>query len=95
MEYGVTGKPKLWIVFEEGSVCGGLSKTGTNIWNTWGYPASVVGQPGHAAYVYYRQDANGNGIWGLGNNVSGWARSEKGERLPLGWGRIVGIVIIK
>ena len=26
-----TGFPKLWIVFEEGSVCGGLSKTGSNI----------------------------------------------------------------
>lgn len=86
VEYGVAGKPKLWMVFEEGSVCGGLSKTGTNIWNTWGYPASVIGQPGHAAYLFYRQDANGNGYWGLGNNISGWTRSEKGERLLLGWG---------
>lgn len=84
--YGEAGKPKLWMVFEEGSVCGGLSKTGTNINNTWGYPASVVGQPGHAAYLVYRQDANGNGYWGLGNNISGWTRSEKSERLPLGWG---------
>lgn len=86
VEYGVAGKPKLWMVFEEGSVCGGLSKTGTNIWNTWGYPASVVGQPGHAAYLYYTQDANGNGKWGIGNNISGWTGSEKSERLPLGWG---------
>ncbi len=86
VEYGVAGKPKLWIVFEEGSVCGGLSKTGTNIWNTWGYPASVIGQPGHAAYLYYVQDDSGRGKWGIGNNISGWTRSEKGERLPLGWG---------
>lgn len=86
VEYGVTGKPKLWMVFEQGSVCGGISKTGTNIWNTWGYPASVVGQPGHAAYLYYVQDDNGNGKWGIGNNISGWTRSEKSERLPLGWG---------
>ncbi len=84
--YGEAGKPKLWMVFEEGSVCGGLSKTGTNINNTWGYPASVVGQPGHAAYLIYRQDADGNGYWGIGNNISGWTRSEKSERLLLGWG---------
>ncbi len=86
VEYGVAGKPKLWIVFEEGSVCGGLSKTGTNIWNTWGYPASVIGQPGHAAYLAYSQDAQGRGKWSIGNNISGWTRSEKSERLPLGWG---------
>lgn len=86
VEYGVAGKPKLWMVFEQGSVCGGLSKTGTNIWNTWGYPASVIGQPGHAAYLYYTQDTNGNGKWGIGNNISGWTGSEKSERLPLGWG---------
>lgn len=86
VEYGVANKPKLWMVFEQGSVCGGLSKTGTNIWNTWGYPASVIGQPGHAAYLYYAQDASGNGKWGIGNNISGWTGSEKSERLPLGWG---------
>lgn len=86
VEYGAVGKPKLWIVFEEGSVCGGLSKTGTNIWNTWGYPASVIGQPGHAAYLYYVQDTEGRGEWRLGNNISGWSGSEKSERLPLGWG---------
>jgi len=31
------GSPKLWIVFEEGAVCGGLSKTACNLYGVWGY----------------------------------------------------------
>lgn len=84
--YGVSGKPKLWIVFEEGSVCGGLSKTGSNLWNVFGLPATVVGQPGHAAYIGMSMDDEGDGWWSLGNDVFGWQKSEKRERFLLGWG---------
>ncbi len=85
-----TGYPKLWIVFEEGGVCGALSKTGSNIWGSYGVPSSVVSQPGHAAYIYYSLDSNGNGIWNLYNDISGWQQSGKTEkltiRMPNGWG---------
>ena len=85
-----TGYPKLWIVFEEGGVCGALSKTGSNIWGSYGVPSSVVGQPGHAAYIYYSLDNNGNGIWNLYNDISGWQQSSRTEklkiRMPNGWG---------
>ena len=85
-----TGYPKLWIVFEEGGVCGALSKTGSNIWGAYGVPSSVVGQPGHAAYIYYSLDSNGNGIWNLYNDISGWQQSSQTEklklRMPNGWG---------
>lgn len=84
--YGTTGKPKLWMVFEEGSVCGGLSKTGSNLWNVFGMPAVVVGQPGHAAYIGMSMDGEGDGWWTIGNDVSGWSKSEKRERFLLGWG---------
>ena len=91
---------KLWMVFEEGAVCGGISKTGTNLWTAFGMPASVNGQPGHAAYLQYGVQGAENGktytaengedyragIWWLGNNISGWVESEKGERLLAGWG---------
>lgn len=80
------GKPKLWIVFEEGSVCGGLSKTGSNLNGVVGIPSAVIGQPGHAAYLEYSQTEDGMGMWGIGNNISGWTASEKGERMLLGWG---------
>lgn len=76
----------MWHVFEEGAVCGGISKTGTNLANAFGVPASVIGQPGHAAFLVYYLDENGNGCWNIDNDVSGWSKSNKGERMPLDWG---------
>ena len=76
------GNLKLWIMFEEGAVCGGLSKTGSCIWGTYkGLPNTCISQPAHCAFIYYTQDSNGNGIWNLGNNVSGWGKSGKTEHL--------------
>ena len=73
-----------------GAVCGGISKLGAHIRAAHGTPASVVGQPGHAAIIYYRKDKNGKGYWTLDNDVSGWAQTGKSEklgtRMPLGWG---------
>ncbi len=95
-KYGVTysseGKMvyKVWMNFRNefgtGAVCGGISKTGSNIRTVHGIPAAVIGQPGHAAIIYYTQNANGEGYWGIDNDVSGWVFSEKGERMLLGWG---------
>ena len=88
-KYNITyqaGKPKLWIVFEQGSVCGGLSKTGSNINGAFGNPSAVIGQPGHAAYLQYSATSEGIGMWSIYNDVSGWTQSEKGERMMLGWG---------
>ncbi len=84
-EYNITyekGRPKLWIVFEEGSVCGGLSKTGSCIWGAFkGLPNTCISQPAHCAYIYYTQNEDGDGVWELGNNVSGWGQSGKTEHL--------------
>lgn len=84
------GHTKLWIVFEENSVCGGIAKTGTSLQVAYGIPASVVGQPGHAAYIYMTLNAKGEKEWVLANDVSGWAQSGRTEklhiRMPLGWG---------
>lgn len=90
--YNITyqaGKPKLWIVFEEGAVCGGISKTAANLYGVWGIPASVVGQPGHAAYIYY-YDVGGKGAWQLSYNVAatGWANTSGYTRMPNDWGNL-------
>ncbi len=81
---------KVWMNFRNkfgtGAVCGGISKSGSNIRATHGIPATVIGQPGHAALLFYSKDANGKGYWGIDNDVSGWTLSEKGERMLLGWG---------
>lgn len=79
-------KPRLWIVWEAGAVCGGISKTGTNLLTAFGVPGVVVGQPGHAAYLQYGETADGKGKWDINNDISGWTQTEKGERLLNGWG---------
>ena len=92
-KYNITykeGYPKLFVVFEEGGVCGALSKTGAIIWSSNGVPSSVVSQPGHAAYIVYSRNDIGQGTWTIYNNISGWAQSGKTEklnvRMPNGWG---------
>ncbi len=81
---------KLWMNFRNkfgtGAVCGGISKSGHCIRGSHAIPSTVIGQPGHAALFYYTKNSNGQGYWGIDNDVSGWAYSEKGERMMLGWG---------
>ena len=81
---------KVWMnfnnKFKTGSVCGGISKSGVNIRTSRGIPANVIGQPGHAAILYYSQDAKGNGSWKIDNDVGGWLAATKNERHLLGWG---------
>lgn len=88
-----SGKPKLWIVFEEGSVCGGIAKTGTNLLAVFGVPGVILTQPGHAAYLQLGANDNGEYTWSIGNDVSGWTLSQREEyygredtRMLLGWG---------
>ena len=81
---------KVWMNFRNkfgtGSVCGGISKSGTNIRGVRGIPCTVIGQPGHAAMLCYWKNSEGMGYWGIDNNVSGWTLSTKNERHLLGWG---------
>ena len=81
---------KVWMNFRNkfgtGSVCGGISKSGTNIRGVRGIPATVIGQPGHAAMLCYAKNSEGKGYWGIDNDVSGWTVSTKNERHLLGWG---------
>ncbi len=95
-DYGITRGTKdyklykLWMNFRNkfgtGAVCGGISKSGHCIRGVNGITSAVIGQPGHAALLYYTRNSEGKGYWGIDNDVSGWAYSEKGERLLLGWG---------
>ncbi|WP_406615008.1 discoidin domain-containing protein [Mycoplasmopsis hyopharyngis] len=77
------GKYKFWIAVEVGQVCGGISKHGTSMLTSTGHPASVIGQPGHGAYLNYAFDKQKNRVWNIDNNVGGWLVAEKKERLPL------------
>ncbi len=92
-KYNVTYRPgvkKLWMNLDNGAVCGGISKIGSNIRGVHGTPSSVINQPGHAALIYYRENSDGLGYWTIDNDVSDWPNSNKTEklsvRMPLGWG---------
>lgn len=63
--------PDLRRIIERGGVCGTISKFGSMVMNSFGVPAALVGQPGHAAMVY-RQD---NGDPGRNNWISSWAET--------------------
>ena len=60
---------KVWMNFRNkfgtGSVCGGISKSGTNIRGARGIPCTVIGQPGHAAMLCYGKNSEGKGYWGI------------------------------
>ena len=79
---------RLWIVFEEGAVCGGLAKTYANLAEVFGRPSVVVGQPGHAATVTWEYDERTQKyMWKLQNDVYGWAQSHSEyNNYLLGWG---------
>lgn len=87
------GRYRFWAAVEVGQVCGGISKHGVSMLASTGHPATVIGQPGHGAYLNYsfnnwNNDANGKkAIWRIDNNVGGWMVAEKGERMPLNWVR--------
>ncbi|MGL4345067.1 MAG: discoidin domain-containing protein [Cellulosilyticaceae bacterium] len=84
--YGKTGYIPQWVIFEEGAVCGGIAGGGVGLNTSVGIPTVFVGQPGHAAYLVYSQNEKGQGIWSIGNDISGFSETSKGGRLPLGWG---------
>ena len=87
-DYGNTNMNRLWMVFEEGAVCGGLAQTYSNLADTFGRPSSPCGQPGHAASLTYAWNSNNQRYeWIIQNNVSGWTQTNNqyNERM-LGWG---------
>ncbi|MCI8575443.1 MAG: hypothetical protein HFI09_03135, partial [Bacilli bacterium] len=83
---------RYWMVFEAGGICWGISRTGSSISRTVGLPSTGLYQPDHEVYLFYEQDANGNGFWSLGNNIFGWGKSSttwyggNRTRLIFNWG---------
>lgn len=61
-------------VIEYGGVCGAVSKFDVAVLNAYGVPAEVIGQPGHAAVYYMRDNASFarmNQIYSLGKSQGG------------------------
>lgn len=79
---------RLWHVFNEGAVCGGLAKTYANLAEVFGRPSAVTAQPGHAATLtYYWDSATQRYRWQIDNNISGWQGSNNEfDYKLLNWG---------
>ena len=87
-DYGQEGIYRLWMIFEEGAVCGGLTQTYSNISEILGRPSSPCGQPGHAAAVTWGWNRENNRYeWMIQNDISGWVETgnQYDDRM-LGWG---------
>jgi len=87
-DYGDTENVRMWMVFEEGAVCGGLTQTYSILSDIFGRPSSPCGQPGHAAALTYQwNNSNQRYEWAIQNDISGWVESgnQYDDRM-LGWG---------
>ena len=72
----------LAIIHEYGAVCGGISRFAVGMAQAHGVPALMVGQPGHCAYIWYK-----NKKWVLGNDISGWSQSSTHGYIQYTWKR--------
>lgn len=94
ISYGQRNLYRLWMLMENGGICWGISNIGINQAEVQGIPAVNTYQPQHEAYLVYKQNDEGKGIWELWNNIFGWKSSysrwgstaETQARLLLGWG---------
>ncbi|MFN6593017.1 discoidin domain-containing protein [Bacillus sp. TD10] len=62
-------------VLKDGGVCGTFSMFGSQVAKAFGVPASVYGQPGHAAMSYLGVQNDGKLYWQLNNDITGWGQS--------------------
>ncbi|MEI3894536.1 MULTISPECIES: discoidin domain-containing protein [unclassified Bacillus (in: firmicutes)] len=62
-------------VLRDGGVCGTISMFGSQVAKAFGVPASVYGQPGHAAMSYMGVQDDGKFYWQLNNDITGWGQS--------------------
>ncbi|MCX0367365.1 NPCBM/NEW2 domain-containing protein [Clostridium perfringens] len=79
---------RLWMVFEEGSVCGGLAQTYSVLSEVFGRPSSPCGQPGHAASITYGWNTkNQRYEWMLQNDIYSWTQTgNQFDDRMLNWG---------
>lgn len=62
-------------VLRDGGVCGTFSMFGAQVAKAFGVPASVYGQPGHAAMSYMGVQEDGKFYWQLNYDLAGWGKS--------------------
>ena len=69
-------------VSELGAVCGGISKFGVAMAQAFGIPATPVAQPGHCAFLWWKE-----GEWTISNDVEGLGKSSTHDGIQWSWNR--------
>jgi len=67
---------------ELGAVCGGISKFGVAMAQAFGIPATPVAQPGHCAFLWWK-----DGQWTISNDVGGLAQSSTHDGIQWSWNK--------
>ena len=65
---------------ELGAVCGGISKFGVAMAQAFGIPATPVAQPGHCAFLWWKE-----GQWTISNDVGGLAKATNHDGIQWSW----------
>ena len=79
----------LAVMLEVGAVCGGISKFGCAMSQAFGIPAMPIGQPGHCAFLWWKE-----GEWVLSNDVSGLGKSIIHDGIQWTWGKNAEFVLL-
>jgi len=83
-------KPVTMEVMQEvGAVCGGISKFGCAMSQAFGIPAMPVGQPGHCAFLWWKE-----GEWVLSNDIVGLKKSVVHDGIQWTWDKNAEFVLL-
>lgn len=79
LSYGEAGVTRLWMLYEKGAWCGGISLNGMVIQKIVGVPSVVMSQYNHLAYLFQTRDSNGNAMWASFYDIFGVANAAMAE----------------
>ena len=79
LSYGEAGVTRLWMLYEKGAYCGGISLNGMVIQKIVGVPSVVMTQYNHLAYLFQVRNAEGKAAWASFYDIFGVANSAQAE----------------
>lgn len=79
LSYGNTSERRLWMLYEKGAYCGGISLNGMIIQQIVGVPSVVISQYNHLAYLFQTRNADGKAAWASFYDIFGVANSAQAE----------------
>ena len=79
LSYGEAGVTRLWMLYEKGAYCGGISLNGMVIQKIVGVPSVVISQYNHLAYLFQTRNAEGKAAWASFYDIFGVANSAQAE----------------